>query len=296
VVDGAQIGGYFARPFQVVGAGQSDGKGVEFRQVAPHERCDQTGVETAAQEDANRHVRHQALPYGGVHGGQEGVRPGFGIPRLVVGAPPGGHAPHGRDAVCAGVDVAGRKDLDRIRWHHRQQRLDLAGEDQAASVPAPIQGLDPQGVTAQAQALPVAARQGEHAMQQADRRRRAAFLGGMQPGFAITVRPGLMVSAQAGQDGPVVVDLAVMDQAQVPVLVEERLPATGDIDDAEAAMAEADLAEVVPPFAIGAAVGDRGQASRQRRRMPSLRVPGSDEAAHQRRPVTLPSSSTASRP
>ena len=81
-----------------------------------------------------------------------------------------------------------------------------------------------------------------------------------------------------------VVDLAVHDDGDGSILVEDRLVPAGDVDDRQTLYAESNLAVAPDPAGIGSAVLDRGTHPRDQRRVD---VPAelelSDYAAHRRR-------------
>jgi hypothetical protein len=83
--------------------------------------------------------------------------------------------------------------------------------------------------------------------------------------------------------GAVVVDLAIEDQHDLPILAEHRLLATLHIDDGEAAHAQHGLFITIDAAAIRAAMPDRrihGFTDRLFGDRPPLYVEQSDDAAH----------------
>ena len=139
----------------------------------------------------------------------------------------------------------------------RQQRLQLGAEEQRAVAQHRVEHrLDAQPVAGEEQRLLVAVpeREREHAAEA-----RHALLAPGLPGVDdhLGVAAGAEDVAQRLQLGHQlleVVDLAVEDDADAAVLVEQRLLAGGDVDDRQPAMAEADARLDVDAALVGAAV------------------------------------------
>ena len=267
---------------------ESDRAGVDRAfGLAGHHRHHRAGIDAAGQEGAQRHFGDHAQAHGllqAVH--QLGLRVGGAhrvvereahvpeLARLAHGlAVPNQQAVTGRQLARAAEHgarlghVAERKVLfDRQRVDLAaeapmgQQRLELRPEQQRAVIQRRVvHGLHAQAVARHEQALAVAVpqRKGEHAAQALD-----AVLA---PGFpcvhdALGVALGVEHMAQGLQfrnQVLVVVDLAVEDDDDRAVFVEQRLLAGGHVDDRQPAVTEAHAGLDVQAAFVRAAVGLR---------------------------------------
>ena len=99
----------------------------------------------------------------------------------------------------------------------------------------------------------------------------AEFFVEMDPGFGVAVRgePVAALEQFFAQLG-VFVELAFEGDPDVARFVGQRLPAAGDVDDREPAIAERDARLDVDVFVVGTAMRDRGRHAQQsiRRKMP----------------------------
>ena len=169
-----------------------------------------------------------------------------------------------------------------------EQRLDLRSERDAVPCRAVVERLDAQSIADEQQAAVrlVPEREREHAAESIDGRV-APLLVCVHDDFGVCVRAEAMaarheIRAHVGE----VVDLAVEDHPDRAVLVGDRLVAGREVDDAQAAEAEADARPRVEAVGIGAAVrDDRGH---RRQRVPidgtiGVEVELSGDSAHVRR-------------
>ncbi len=114
-----------------------------------------------------------------------------------------------------------------------QEALQLAGKQQSARLMAVDQRLLAQAIAGQKQqaALGVPQGEGEHAVQQARHFRAFVFIQ-MDQGFGVALRLEAMSAAlQAASQGGEVIDLAVENDPHGPLLVGQRLPSAGHVDD-----------------------------------------------------------------
>ena len=151
-----------------------------------------------------------------------------------------------------------------------EQGLELRGEHELAIRPRIEQRLLADPIAGQEQESPplVPDREGEHAAKP-PQASRPILLEGMDDDLGVA--PGgepVSVCLQLGAQLEEIVDLAVERHPDRAVLVAHRLPAAGQVDDAEPALAEGDVALDVEPLVVGAAMreagaeGARGQAAR----------------------------------
>ncbi len=131
----------------------------------------------------------------------------------------------------------------RLQRRVAEQRLDLRPEQQRAGRRCKVQRLDPDSVARKQQLTPptVPQRKRKHAAQVVDTVR-AVLLVQVDDDLRVSagpkaVTPGLQSWPMRG----VVVDLAVVDEPDRAVLVGHRLIARGQVDNAQAAKAKADL-------------------------------------------------------
>ena len=248
-----------------------------------HERDHQARIDAPGEEGTERDVAHQAT----ANGVTEELLQRVQICRLG----PAGSRAHGDLPVGALGDAVGRdlEQLPRPQAHdvtedglpsrvvlerqvvverlgaegaaHRpiaQEGLDLRGERQPAVADRVVERLLPQAVAVEEKAAApiVPQSNGEHAVQALDE-------GG--PLLLVEVDEDFGVGAGAemvplrlelGTEVGIVVDLAVEDRPHRAVLVRDRLPAIGEADDAQAAVAHAERAAEVEPVLVGAAVRD----------------------------------------
>jgi hypothetical protein len=121
-----------------------------------------------------------------------------------------------------------------------QQRLELRGEGEMPAVVPVVERLDPEAVARhdQASLALVPDRDREHAPQILDEGRSALLVQvGHRFGVAAGAEP-VSAGLQPGLDLAMVVDLAVLDDVDAPILVRQRLAATLEVDDGQAARGE----------------------------------------------------------
>ncbi len=134
-----------------------------------------------------------------------------------------------------------------------QQSFDFGGEGEQPSVPEIVERLDAQPVARaeQGAGVLVPQREGKHPPKTLDAVG-AELLVGVDHGFGIAggaiAVPGLF---QLRAYGRVVEDLAVVDDPQAAVLVGHRLLAGGQVDDAQAAVAQMSPSVLVVTEGIG---------------------------------------------
>ena len=141
-----------------------------------------------------------------------------------------------------------------------EQGLELRGEHELAIRPRIEQRLLADPIAGQEQESPllVPDREGEHAAKP-PQASRPILLEGMDDDLGVA--PGgepVSVCLQLGAQLEEIVDLAVERHPDRAVLVAHRLPAAGQVDDAEPALAEADVALDVEPLVVGAAMREAG--------------------------------------
>ena len=172
-----------------------------------------------------------------------------------------------------------------------EQRLDLAGEQQAAGLRRTrvVQRLDAEVVAVQhelaaAPILPGAAQvgdgEGPHAVE-ARGAGGAPLLVGVDDDLGVAVRAeGVAGGLELGAQLAVVVDLAVVDEPDGLVLVGHGLVPALAVDDAQAAVTEADGRRLEGAGVIGAAVHDGGGHAPEK--LPVGRAGEAEDAAHER--------------
>ena len=251
-----------------------------------HDRDDRARVEPAAQEHAEGDVGDEAVAHGLLQElGQalDVVRDGLGAPagrlRRGLRAPirfdgdvsaPGDQAvaglellhrgedrPRPRDVVVREVVVQGLA-IDLPRDAIGEERFELGAEYQPIAQRRVVERLDAEPVTDEHEGLSrlVPQRDGEHSPEVMDEVR-TVLLVEMDDRFRIgiggeTVPAGLQIRSEL----PIIVDLAVEDDPDRPILVRNRLMAAGDVDDAEPAHPEAHGAVHVDAFVVGTPVND----------------------------------------
>ena len=246
-------------------------------------RGHQRGVEAAAEEGADRHIAGEMEGHGlaqqlvdlledlglaGRHLGPEAQVPvapdprGPVFPDQVVGGR------EGEDALVEGIrrlHEPEREVLVEREGRHpgearivRQQRLDLGGEREPAALLGVEQRLLPELVAREQQpaVAPVPEREREHPAQPLEHPLAEVLV---QVHEDLGVRPGPELMSRRRQlpvERFVVVDLAVEHDEHAAVLVRDRLVAAGQVDDAEAAHAEADPALDEGAPVVGAPMAD----------------------------------------
>ena len=250
-----------------------------------HRRHDRGRVDPAGEEGAVGDVGHH-LALDGVRealGEQVGeivvgevpvglagrVAPGLDPGRLAFLRDQGGGGRELADALeerarggdeAAGEVVVERRAVElRVGQAGLEERADLGGDRGAATVAAPVEGLDAELVARgdEAVAAVVPEREGEDAVEAADAVG-AVLLVGVQNGLAVGAG-GEAVAAllEAGAQGAVVVDLAVGDQRRGAVLRHQRLLAAGHVDDRQARVGERHRPDAPDRVAVGSAVPER---------------------------------------
>jgi hypothetical protein len=277
-----------------------------------HEGRQRGRVDSAGQERADRDVRHQASLYGFAEeapharrGPRQGLLARHRGDLGGLGAHPGKRVPVARrpsapglvhDEVVAGgelVDAAEHRERRRRREEAQvvvdgkvldvardlgvsQERLDLAREQKRSRGPREVKRLDPDAVAREEE--PPRPRipdpDPEHALEPVEDGR-APLLEAVNDDFRVgVVRPEPV--SEGGQLHPeflVVVDLAVEDDRDRPVLVEHGLVGGGrEVDDREPPEAEADAPVGRRPeaLAIRAAMDHRVPHARQE---PGIHLP-----------------------
>ena len=271
--------------FVEAGLGEADRAGIDRLAGQPgHRRDHGAGIDPARKEGAQRDVgdhpevdrlaqlRDQFL--------LQVVRRGLGL--RLEGHVPVGARPRCRPAFSGLHDMAGRQlgdaAVDRLRVRDvaigevvldglvvevapqarmHQEGLQLRGEeDRAVRQLRVVERLDAQAVAGQEQhPLPfVPEAEGEHAAEAIDAAF-APFLPGVDDHLGIAMRPeDVAFRLKLPRQFLEVVDLAVVDDDDRAILVEERLLAGGQIDDREPAVAEADARGDVEARIVGSAM------------------------------------------
>ena len=170
-----------------------------------------------------------------------------------------------------------------------QQRLDFRSERHARGRHAVVERLDAEAIADKKQPSfrIVPERKGKHAAEAVDRAIAPLFVG-VDDDFGIGLRAEHVArSLELGADVGEVVDLAVEDDPDRPVLVGERLIARRQIDDAQTAMSEADAGTDEEAVGVGPAMRDDVGHRRESAaidRLSRVEVDFSSDAAHIRRP------------
>ena len=141
----------------------------------------------------------------------------------------------------------------------RQQRLDFGGEGEQVAVPIVVEGLFAEAVAGAEQRAGVLVPdgEGEHAAEARDAIR-PVLLVGVQDGFGVAAGAVSMAGLfEGGTEIGVIEDLAVIGDPEGAVFVGHGLVAAGDIDDAEAAVAQGGEGIAVVAGAVRAAMADR---------------------------------------
>ena len=154
---------------------------------------------------------------------------------------------------------ASRSMLAREPWQP-PQRLQLRGEGEVARAVAVVQRLDPEAIAREHEPPPLAVphRDREHPAQ-ALGEARAVLLVEVDEHLGVRVRRAEHVAGrlQLGAQLGVVVDLAVLDDDDAPVLARDRLVAALEVDDRQPPRGEPGLAVDHLAAAVGPAVPER---------------------------------------
>ena len=162
--------------------------------------------------------------------------------------------------------VEGEEGLERVEVELAReagqppQRLELGGEGELARDVAVVQRLDPEAVAREHEPPPLAVpdRDGEHPAQ-ALGEARAVLLVEVDEHLGVRVRRAEHVARalELGAQLGVVVDLAVLDDDDAPVLARDRLVAALEVDDRQPPRGEPGLAVDHLAAAVGPAVHER---------------------------------------
>ena len=265
-------------------AGKAEVEGLDrLARDVGHQRGDEARIDAAADERTEGHVGHQhrldrppqlplderdrlgfaerelvrivrdpVAPVRELAAGEDERMPGLELLHVPV------DAPRRRNVLALEVE-RDRREIELAA--HRgvlEQRLQLRAEREHAAVPVVVERLHAEMVAREEERLLalVPEREREHARDPVEHAL-APLLPGVDEhlGVAVGVErvPGRReLAAQALE----VVDLAVEHHHHGAVLVEERLRAAGEVDDAQAAVAETDAPGDVEALGVGAAVGD----------------------------------------
>ncbi len=139
-----------------------------------------------------------------------------------------------------------------------EESLHFGGEGEEGTVPEIVKRLDAQAVAGGEEdvAAEIPDGEGEHAAE-AGQAIGAVLFVGVEDGFGVAVASVAMAGGfERRAGGGVVEDLAVIDDDEGAVLVGHGLAAAGEVDDAEAAVAEKSAGAVEKMRVVGAAVGD----------------------------------------
>ncbi|OPZ08741.1 MAG: hypothetical protein BWZ10_02631 [candidate division BRC1 bacterium ADurb.BinA364] len=264
---------------------EADGEGAQSPAGMPAgHRDDNRGIDAAAQEHSQRHIalQPQARRFvdqrigalGGLGGGNVQFRLVFQrpvAPDANAALFPDQGVGRGQFADVAvdgrgGGDILMRQEIVNRALVHAardfgidQQRLHLGGEPQGAAGLGVVERLFANAVARQQQppAARIPDRQGEHAAQ-LRQAFRALFLVEMNDRLGVAVVGGEAMAAggQRRAQFAKIVNLAVEHNGDGAVLVEHRLGAAGQVDDAQAAVAQPGRTENLDPFAIRPAMGD----------------------------------------
>ncbi len=229
-----------------------------------HQRHQRAGVDTARQEDAERHVGHQPAPHRTqqapaqllahlVH--RTGSRPAALEPPVAARRWRGGALAieqrcsrrqfldpsddaAGSRHVLVSHEVVERLDipLQRHPWRH-DHRLELRPEDDALWPIVDVERLDAQPVAGEEELLapPIPDGKPEHAVEPSHAVR-SPLLVGVDDRLGVAARAEAVAAGlQLGPQLGVVVDLAVEDDLDRTVLVGHRLVPPGEVDDAQPA-------------------------------------------------------------
>ena len=261
-----------------------------------HDRHDQTAVEAARQERAERHVadeppRHgvadetlaavdrlpERAPGRALSGGRGRQRP---EPALGLLLPSGGGAlqdeersrremAHAAEECSGSRDVLSREigvDTQRIGRaiegdRGGEQGIELRGEDEDGAVPVEVEGLLPGAVAREDEdrPRPIEEREREHPVQARGQVRRRARLF-VEVDDRLGVAPGgeeVPAPRQVVAQVLKVVDLAVLDDRDASILVPDRLPSSADVDHGEPAHRQTDASIDQTAFVVRASMPER---------------------------------------
>src|SRR6266436_4292829 len=179
----------------------------------------------------------------------------------------------------------GRRVQRRPTGRHGKDRLDLGGKQQLSVVHRVVQGLDPEPIPGEQEALPlpVPEGEGEHPLQPLHAGV-ALFLVKVQD--RLGVAPGLIpmpLRLQPGSERGVVIDLPVVGNPHPAVLVRHRLLPARDVHDGQAAVAEAYGPIDPQSLAIGPAVTEDVSHSLEARLLgclPGVELHDADDSTH----------------
>ncbi len=172
-----------------------------------------------------------------------------------------------------------------LHFAAREQRLDLGREVQ---VPVPlgvVQRQDPEAIAGEEQrrGTTIVQREGELAVEPLEQPL-APLLVAVNQHLGVAARAEHVTAhLELVPQLEVIVDLAVVDHADVPVLVRHRLRAAGDIDHAQPHVREADPVVRVQAEPIGPTMPDRGRHALEQLGRYAARPLAGDacQAAHQ---------------
>ena len=266
----------------LTGLGEADGERLHrLGHVTRHEPDDHARVDATAQHRAERDVAHQPQPHGLVELGEQalgglleahrdGRRHGVGPVRL-----------RARSAAVDDQPVAGQQLADARERRHRarhepeaEERVDrlvvevvrheaaredalqLGREDQEIAGFRVVERLDAEAVARDHRPpfAPVPDGRAELAAQVLRIPGAVLLVEVRQDLRVAAARERVTASLEAGADVLVVVELAVLDRPDVPVLARDRLVTARDVDDAEPSDAERDALREVRPAVVRAAM------------------------------------------
>ncbi len=173
-----------------------------------------------------------------------------------------------------------------------EQRFDFRTEDEASASVRIVERLDAEPIAGQQQPLlpDVPQRKGEHAPQLADAVVTGFFVE-MNDHLRVTARRERMAATlQPCSELLEVIDLSVEHDDHAAVLVADRLPSSGEIDDAQAARPEPDVGIEIHALVVRPAVPDAPEHAvehlRADRLANAVRVHAAD-SAHEKDPRVL---------
>jgi hypothetical protein len=191
----------------------------------------------------------------------------LGVARTQRGMGAGGEHPHAVEERPVREQVLEREVLQQVLWRDTgakgrvlDERLDLRTEQQVVAGARPVQRLDPVSIAGDEERALVAIPdgEGEHAVEALDAAR-APLAVGEQHDLGVGVRAKRVAArdqlvAQLAE----VVEFAVVDDRQAPVLGTHRLVTGGrDVDHRQAPAGEADGTVDVRAVVVGATMDDR---------------------------------------
>ncbi len=270
--------------------GKADAKSARrFAHMPRHERHDGAGIDPAREKGAEGHVGAQSQAHRVVEQVEKLFLPGgegLSDRRLLRQAPPAAgvaagaidsehragqdvaHAREqgeGRRNVVVGKVVLQRGQIERgTAWQRGEHGLDLGAEQYLPAVVVHEQRLDADAVAHQMQPgifwiAPIPDSDGEHAVEPRQEAQPFAFIQPQQH-FGIAVigveahAPALRLSAQFHM----VENLAVLHQGDSPVVADEGLVTTGEVDDGEPSVANRHARSAKCAAVIRAAMDEAG--------------------------------------